>query len=131
MEINTPDVDPAIGLANLPEELVDASNQIAQGCPAGVGPTASKFVITGRGGIPNNPNEPLSKDTIWTDLRPTFDSAQKRPSSSPVSTQSINPTEIVEANGWMVNSKGEVILTASPRPTLDIPWIHSSGCHAS
>ncbi|HEY9659314.1 MAG TPA: S-layer family protein, partial [Allocoleopsis sp.] len=33
ININTPDVDPSRGLTELPEDVVDASNQIAQTCP--------------------------------------------------------------------------------------------------
>ncbi len=133
VEINTPDVDLSSGLVKLPAELVDASNQIAQSCPGGVGPRASKFVITGRGGLPENPNEMLNNfETVWTDERLIPSPAESRPSSPPDSTQSTNPTEIVEANGWVVNSKGEVILTATaPSATIQVPWIHPSGCHAS
>ncbi len=131
VEINTPDVDLSSGLVKLPAELVDASNQIAQSCPGGVGPRASKFVITGRGGLPENPNEMLNRETVWTDERLIPLPAESPPSSLPASTQSNYPTEIVEANGWIINSIGEVILTASPRATLDIPWIHPSTCHAS
>ena len=36
VEINTLDVDLSRGLVDLPAELMDASNQIAQGCPTGV-----------------------------------------------------------------------------------------------
>ena len=131
VEINTPDVDLSSGLVKLPAELVDASNQIAQSCPGGVGPRASKFVITGRGGLPENPNEMLNRETVWTDERLIPLPAESPPSSLPASTQSNYPTQIVEANGWIINSIGEVILTASPRATLDIPWIHPSTCHAS
>lgn len=40
------------------------------------------------------------------------------------------PTQIVEANGWTINDKGDVILTATaPSATLDIPWMPKSGCN--
>ncbi len=147
VEINNPDVDPAIGLANLPEELVDASNQIAQSCPVGVGPTASKFIITGRGGIPENPQEMLNSETFledWGTLARSNgapqnessrqrDRLENRESDPIVSTNSAStePAPIVEATGWMTNAKGEVFLTAeAPNAEPTVPWLNSTNCHA-
>ncbi|HEY9300830.1 MAG TPA: hypothetical protein VIQ31_31585, partial [Phormidium sp.] len=48
-------------------EVVDATNLIAQTCPEGE--EVSTFYVTGRGGIPTNPNEALSGDLFWEDLR--------------------------------------------------------------
>lgn len=59
VEINTLDIDPSSGLVNLPVDLVDVSGLIAQGCLAGEGRNASKFVVTGRGGLPPSPKEAL------------------------------------------------------------------------
>ncbi len=50
--INTPDLDPSQGLVTLPVELVDASGLIASGCGAGGRQGSSKFIVTGRGGLP-------------------------------------------------------------------------------
>ncbi len=63
MEINTPDVDTSLGLVTLPAELVDASGLIALGCAAG---GENEFIVTGRGGLPPNPTDTLSSDTVWT-----------------------------------------------------------------
>lgn len=38
----------------------------------------------------------------------------------------------MEASGWMVGEKGEVILTtASPTATIDIPWLTPTICRRS
>ena len=133
VQINRLDVDPSQGLVNLPTELVDASNQIAQGCPASVRSGESKFIITGRGGLPPNPNDPLTGDNVLTDWN-TLDSDAENPSGAEEgatnSAKESANTQIVEANGWMVNNKGEVILTASV-PTVDIPWVPKSNCNVS
>ena len=135
MEINNPDVDPTQGLVELPAELVDASNQIAQGCPASVARGESKFIITGRGGLPPNPNEPLRGDNTLTNWSTLDSDTENRSSAEKGATnptiESV-PTQIVEANGWIITNKGEVILTASaPAATLDIPWVPSTDCHAN
>ena len=130
VQINTLGINPNLGLANLPVELVDVTRLIAQGCPAGVGPRASKFVVTGRGGLPPNPSETLSSDTVWTDLRPL-----NGHTGEPLGAETTQPTNsttepIVEAQGWVIGPKGEVILTAqSPTVTPDIPWLKPPNCH--
>jgi large exoprotein involved in heme utilization and adhesion len=126
--LNTPDVDPSQGLVSLPVELVDASNSIATGCAAG---GENEFIITGRGGLPPSPSDTLSSDTVWSDLRsnPKF---ARTPSSSEEATNPIlpQPAPIVEATGWVINNKGEVVLTATaPTATRDIPWIRPDACH--
>ena len=134
VEINTLDVDPSQGLVTLPEELVDVSNQIAQGCPASVRSGESKFVITGRGGLPPNPNEPLTGDNVLTEWSTLDSDTENRSSTAPSSINSTKDSannQIVEANAWEINDKGEVILTANvPTNTLDIPWLSVPDCHA-
>jgi filamentous hemagglutinin family protein len=119
VEINTPDVDPSRGLAELPANLVDPSTQIAQSCPGSGGATAgklSKFIVTGSGGLPASPSEPFNGDAVWHDLRPMTQQATNR------SVQVVQPEEsgtkkLVEAQGWVIGANGEVILTASA-PTV-------------
>jgi len=134
VNINTLDINPTQGLVTLPVAPVDITGLIAQGCPADVGPHASIFVVTGRGGLPPNPNDPLSTDTVWTDLRPHTRHTQHTGSSS-VTHAAAPPTnstseQLVEATGWVTNAKGEVVLTASaPTVTPDIPWLRPTTCH--
>ena len=60
ISVNTPEVDPTSGLIELPETVADASDQISQNpCEQGIG---SEFIITGKGGLPPNPNETLNSD---------------------------------------------------------------------
>jgi filamentous hemagglutinin family protein len=113
VQINTPGVDPSRGLTNLPTNVVDASNQIAQTCsPSGGKVTQNEFIITGRGGLPDNPSEVLSTDAVWTDLRtpPAVNTIQSQES---VTNPQTSQTPIVEANGWVINNRGQVVLTAT------------------
>jgi filamentous hemagglutinin family protein len=134
VEINRPDVDPNQGLTNLPTEVVDASNQIDQTCAAGgaVASGQSHFVITGSGGLPDSPNEALSPDAVWEDLR-FVENRKQSVSQQTVPVEALAATNnqpttnnrqrtIVEAQGWVLNQKGEVVLTAT-EPTLAL---HSS-----
>ncbi len=65
VQINTPDVDPTRGLVKLPES-VSNSQQIAASCNQSQG---NQFVITGRGGLPEDAGQPLRGGTVWEDLR--------------------------------------------------------------
>ncbi|MBD2180586.1 S-layer family protein [Planktothrix sp. FACHB-1355] len=112
VEINTPDVDPAQGLVQLPNP--EPPRQIARGCPADEG----SFIITGSGGLPANPSEALRSNTVlvnWVTLPP-------RGENRSISANFTIPkyTRIVEAQGWEINAKGEVVLTE--RPATAVPY---------
>jgi filamentous hemagglutinin family protein len=121
VQLNTPGIDPSRGLANLPTELVDASNQIAQTCGAGGGEAGkNEFIVTGRRGMPSNPYEPLSNEQALEDIHPPSGFSSRRNSNpdaaKAVTSQSVtsNPKPpIVEAQGWVMNDKGQVVLTAT------------------
>jgi filamentous hemagglutinin family protein len=125
--LNTPDVDPSRGLVALPENLTDPSRQIAQGCvPRGV--TASSFVDTGRGGLPPSPTDPIvpaATLTDWISLppdRPPAAAIHPVPPDRP-------PTEIIEAQGWIVDANGDVILVAAaPTVTPQRSWFSPIAC---
>jgi len=131
VEINTPEIDPSRGLTNLPTDLVDASNQIAQNCRTGGTQVArNEFIITGRGGLPDNPSEILSTDTVWTDLRSTARTTLFRPSSQGVSAIANSTRKpLLEAQGWVINEKGKVVLMAQAVPVVtQTPWQTTAEC---
>ncbi len=130
VELNTPDLDPNSGLVNLPSVPVDT--EVAQSCTAGETVAKSQFIITGSGGLPPNPGEPLSTDAIQVNLV-TLNSSSDRPNSPTVSkTTTAVPERIVEATSWMRNENGEVVLIANaPTTTPHSPWLNQPGCRAS
>jgi filamentous hemagglutinin family protein len=108
------DVDPSRGLAQLPTNVVDASEQIDRRCT----PTAStqernSFTITGRGGLPPSPNDPLQSESIITNWVTLNSDVETKTAPVPITPKSSTPKPLVEAQGWMLNHKGEVVLTAS------------------
>jgi filamentous hemagglutinin family protein len=146
IDVTTADTDPTAGLVELPTELGDSSRLIAQGCPADQG---NSFVITGRGGLPPNPEQQLDDDAHWQDHRrlvvpqqtdsrgensrqqPRGEDAETRRgedllnSSSHIrqaESPSSNPTSITEATEWQVTSAGGVSLIAN----LSIPSVQNS-----
>jgi filamentous hemagglutinin family protein len=134
VNIITPGIDPARGLAELPTGVVDASDAIATGCRDVQG---SSFVVTGRGGLPPTPQQALGDDPRWRDWRtPAGVSRQPNrlvqgtlpPSANPASTKSA----VVEATGWAIAPDGQVILTASaPNVTSSNRWGQPVNCDGS
>jgi large exoprotein involved in heme utilization and adhesion len=107
--INSPDVDPSRGLAELPVEPVNV--EVAQGCQVGGKQLAVGFFNTGRGGMAPNPYEPLSSSDIWEDVpSPTQRTASSASTDSASASPANPPDKIVEAQGWLVNEKGQVVL---------------------
>ena len=129
VQINSPDVDPSKGLVQLPVNLVDASQQIVAGCNTGGKIARSSFIATGRGGLAPDPTEPLIADDAvladWITLEPESKnragSIQKRvvvhkQRNTEEKSQKVNfvnePTQIVEAQGWVIDANGNVVLVA-------------------
>jgi len=109
VEINRPDVDPSQGLANFPDEPVN-NVEVAEGCQAGGQQASIAFFNRGRGGIASNPYESIGSSNIWEDMPRSTQRTENsaRASASPAALSD----KIVEAQGWLVNEKGEVTLVA-------------------
>jgi filamentous hemagglutinin family protein len=118
VQLNTPDVDPNSGLVELP--TIGVETKVAQACNS-QSYAQSSFIITGHGGLPPNPiKDVLTGDAVevgWVSLKPSSDGfGELRPlSNPPVTTKAVTttPEPIVEASGWVVNKKGEVVLIAN------------------
>lgn len=125
VEINTLDVDPSKGLVELPINIVDAQEQIAQGCSPR-GEQISSFVTTGRGGLSDSPNEMLSDDAIEVNLV----TVDPKPNRSSANVSASAPALIVEAQGLVRSKNGEVLLTASASTvTPNHPGLTSESCN--
>ena len=115
--INAPDIDPSRGLATLPTVVPDTPRLVASSCAAFSEQGGSSFTITGRGGLPPSPTEPLTNDVVWTDTRLpviTVQPSALKPAAKPHSKPKAEPIAIVPATGWVFNKdKGEVTLISS------------------
>lgn len=85
VELRTPDIDPVTGL-NQPQ-TPGVPPQPTQACENS-GPRASRFAITGRGGLPPTPRERVSSSNENVDVA----------------------KPLVEAQGWIINAQGEIEL---------------------
>jgi filamentous hemagglutinin family protein len=104
--INTPDVDPSEGVVTLPDVPVNV--EVAQGCQTGAKQASVEFFNTGKGGLAPSPYEPLSSSEIWEDVPRAKNAGAARAAASPATP----PEKIVEAQGWLINEKGEAVLVA-------------------
>ncbi|MBD1806169.1 filamentous hemagglutinin N-terminal domain-containing protein [Microcoleus sp. FACHB-SPT15] len=141
VNVNGLAVDPSRGLTNLPTAVVDASNQIDQTCAAGgtLASRQSRFVVTGSGGLPDSPDQALSPNAVWEDLR-FVDNRKPSEVQQSVSVQGLATTSnqsttnnrqptIVEAKAWELNQRGEVVLTANEQTgTPYSSWQKSGTC---
>jgi filamentous hemagglutinin family protein len=134
VNINELEIDPYAGLNNLPVETIDSSGLIAQNCPArgrGSAQEENKFIVTGRGGLPPNPNDTLQAESVvtnWVTIDPQVENRTENVTSgnpnpdTPAQTSVLKPPALVEAQGWIIGQKGEIILTAqAPKVTPHNP----------
>jgi filamentous hemagglutinin family protein len=134
INIIQPDVQPTEGLVELPGQVFDASNQIAQDCPRGrnAKKRLGEFIVTGRG-IPPNATQPLNGRPNLTQLA-TLDSqsASTKPNTS--STPNLPPTPqntIVEAQGWVKTPDGKIMLVAQAPEVTPNATSSSAACPVS
>ena len=129
--------DATQGLNELPAVLVDAESLIGRdACAIADGKIAggSSFTVTGRGGLPPNPDEPFSNNDGIVEWA-SRESGNERPTVV-ISEQPTDATgtpiypEMQQAQGWIINPDGTVILTAQPqKATPHNPGFTHPDCH--
>ena len=127
VQISNPAIDPNHGLVVLPAQPVDVTRLVAQNCPTGGGYVArgsSKFTIAGRGGLPPTPRETLGSDNVLEDwgshvlafAQLPREDQLSRPAVSTTQPTPPKPEPFVEAQGWVLDTNGKVVLTANVPP---------------
>jgi filamentous hemagglutinin family protein len=122
ISITQPEVQPTQGVLELPTEVLDASNQIAQVYPRGsTGKQIGRFVNSGRGSLPPSPIEPLAGSNSVP-----LAAIDGSPNATIATAPTPENSEIVEAQGWIKTANGKVALVAqapnttpSSRPTAN------------
>ncbi|MEH2213842.1 two-partner secretion domain-containing protein [Nostoc sp.] len=148
VQINSPDADPSKGLVELPVNLIDASRQIVASCSTGGKIARSSFITTGRGGLVADPTQPLIADDAvladWIALPPESQNrvggiqkravvqAQRHTEHKSQKVNSVNePTQIIEAQGWVVDANGNIVLVAQvPTATPHNSSLTATSCAA-
>jgi filamentous hemagglutinin family protein len=130
VQINTPDVDPSSGLVELPTSVVDLEGLVARNLctPKRAG---SSLVMTGRGGLPASPDDPLIDEVVAVEWSRSDGEMQGTGVSRPQLTNNGQRRNRVvqQAQGWIVAADGTVILTAeAPTTTPHSPAFTHPGC---
>jgi large exoprotein involved in heme utilization and adhesion len=124
--VSTPEIDPSSGLVEPPKNPLDIESLVGKDfCEVS---KDSEFVITGRGGIPLNPGDYLTGETIFVGLvDPVIRDNTLSSTSEDISGQrrrGVNNTsmsqgprvsessQIVEATGWIQHPDGTIELVA-------------------
>ncbi|MBD2181937.1 beta strand repeat-containing protein [Aerosakkonema funiforme] len=137
VEIDTPDVDTSAGLVVLPTNVIDVEGLVARNFCTPQQVASSSFVVTGRGGLPPNPNDPLTGEIVaveWAGRERVSGGVRERVSGSAGQRGRIftQHSGIQEAQGWIVAADGRVILTAeAPVATVHPPSLIHPSCGAS
>jgi filamentous hemagglutinin family protein len=101
VRIDTPDIDPSQQLVQLPDQVLDASRLIANSCLVPSGRQQGTFVITGTGGLPTLPTNPLRSPFATYSIPPHSDSESNAPDTS----------SIVEPTGFYPLENGQIALS--------------------
>ncbi|MGE5655720.1 MAG: hypothetical protein ACM37W_03825, partial [Actinomycetota bacterium] len=112
VQINQFNVNPTSGLVELPAKVVDPSQQIVTGCADSRG---SRFVVTGRGGVPPNPTQQVADDRTWGDVRDLSAYRQTQVTTTPAEPKA--EIYLREASTWVRHADGKVELIATQSPT--------------
>ncbi len=113
VNISTPGIDPAKGLNQLPNIPIDISGLVADHCRSVA--NSNNFVVTGRGGLPNAPQDVLEVQIIVVDLD-SIKSQNFPRQSTEIKTENLTPpSQILEAQGLSINKKGQIVLTTETK----------------
>ncbi len=127
--VNQLNVNPASGLIELPSTLVE-TGKIKAGCAASAG---NNFVISGRGGLPQSPNDLFNGNTTLVDLIDLVPTDSAAPSNIKNDLSDVNvdnqKKQIIEATGWVVDADGNIHFVAQkPEITSQDSGIDSVSC---
>jgi filamentous hemagglutinin family protein len=139
VSIESPDVNPTQGIEESPENVVEPDETVAQAC-SGDGNIAqgNSFTITGRGGLPPSPTEPLNSSFIQgAEIQGSRDAEMQGSRgaeniSLDENKKTFSSDEVIPARGMTVNAKGQIVLTAYPtsntttRPASDRSYCHNN-----
>ncbi|WP_088239709.1 filamentous hemagglutinin N-terminal domain-containing protein [Calothrix rhizosoleniae] len=113
-----------INIKKLPATPLDKNKLVARSCSQ----QENSFVVAGKGGLPVNPSQTLRSQDSWVDLRipegklaqsksqKSNNSASQRSTTVDQQAQS-TPSQIREAQGWIVNGNGKIELVVNAPTT--------------
>ena len=131
VQINQLTTDPSQGLIDITTSVIDAENQLSQGCKSSSisNNQNGKFTIIGRGGLPSNPDDLLTAIDPVVDLGELVSIPAKQPSINSDKISEIIPNPIMEAQGWIKDDQGHIYLVAQiSHPVPQSPILPKNSC---
>jgi filamentous hemagglutinin family protein len=122
VNINTLEPNPNLEIVDIPIQLTQPEETVALACPINQQSNTSELTISGRGGLPPRPNEPLTSESLISFGKSDHQVQLNR------AKQNRNSKLPAPARNWYVNSQGELILTAQTA-AADPAQFNSPDCH--
>ncbi|RMF26953.1 MAG: S-layer family protein, partial [Cyanobacteria bacterium J083] len=125
ININSLNPDQTIGAEKLAQSLLSTEDEVQSRCQSGENYTQATFIITGKGGLPNNPYQLPKRADLLLDLEDETELWEVHNSSSLPHSQL--SSQWMEARGWYVNQAGKTILTSTnpPYPSFSLAPVSS------
>ena len=124
VDINTIESDQKIGTVQLPNNVERPNSVIASSCPVSKDNT---FLISGKGGLPEDPGQYLRGQATWQDLR--LDLAKNDKVSLNQLPLADYATALIEAQNWKLNQQGQIELVASRSNYVELALNSNYQCH--
>lgn len=124
--LNTLQVQPASGLLELLQDVLHPSDRVILSCGVTRG---NSLIVTGRGGLPEDPTATIRGQTIWRDFQAFSEETHDEKAAVIPLDRSPSDRPLVEATGWIVDAEGNVQLTADfPHETNRFSAAKSLSC---
>lgn len=122
-------LEPNTELLPLPVTLSDDKQRVSDRCQE---TRSSRFIVTGRGGLPKSPTWNLDANRAWRDIRNPIGRTSEISIGSRVEPQKSDPTPLlIEASTWKTNADGSISLLAPGSRPADGTIVGSVGSVAS
>ena len=123
VNIETLEPNTTLNLLDVSQQPTQPQEEVAVACPSEPGDNASQLTITGRGGLPNRPQELLNGRSL-IEFKDLSNTATKTETTGDFASL---PSP---ARGWYRNNKGQVMLTAATdNSTSKNSLVSSLDCH--
>jgi filamentous hemagglutinin family protein len=118
VNINTEQLDPVKKTIETPQNIIQPERVVSQTCSANSNiANSSSFIISGRGGLPQDPTKTLKGSWIRVTETTTDKNTDRSDRSQLEQNKPVSSDEIIPARGMIINQKGQVILTRYPTPS--------------
>ncbi len=136
VEINLTESDKKLGTVYFPDRISAPEAVIVSSSSCSV-PETNTFMVTGAGGLPENPSSYLRGRTVWQDTRRLASNsvnsediqAESSSFKSDRGQEAPKMKTIVESQGWIINHRGKVELIATnPQKNSPATWYQGINC---